>query len=111
MKKLLALLFVLTLPCAFAIDAGVVKRATDKCGNWLIEQFNLKESVYGTGPGSKTPEQNAMVIKALCDAPRDYKEASGPYITEPLKFILSKLNEDGSAKDIAIHEPEALQWI
>lgn len=110
--KTIAILFAALLTAnTFGIEASAVKRLTDKSGNWLIEQFNLKEGTFGSGAASKTPEQNAMVVKALCDAPRDYKESSGPFITAPLKFILSKVNDDGTAKDVAMHEPEALQWI
>ena len=113
MKKIVILAIALSLcsTSSFAVDAGSLKRAADKSSNWLIEQFNLKLSSFGSGPNAQSPEQSAMVLKALCEAPRDYKEASGPFITEPLKLLLSKINADGSLKDSTMQENEALQWI
>lgn len=113
MKKIVILTVALSLSSApaFALDAGSLKRAADKSSNWLIEHFNLKDSTFGSGPSAQTPEQAAMVLKALCEAPRDYKEASGPFITQPLKLMLSKINADGSLQASTMQEHEALQWI
>ncbi len=93
---------------AHAIEAGPIRRADDKCANWLIEQFNLKDKTFGT---EKAPEYLAMAVKGICDSTRDYKEASGPFIAEPIKNILSKIDDTGSAKDIVLPEGEALGWI
>lgn len=94
-----------------AVEANAVKRATDKCGNWLIEQYDMKLKVFGKGAEAQTPEQLAMVITGLCLAPRDYKESNGPFISEPVKLILSKVKDAGTVDGIALNEPEALQWI
>jgi len=47
-----------------------------------------------------------MIVAALCHSPRDYKETNGPYISEPVKFLLAQVKEDGS-----VAPPEAAPWI
>ena len=104
---LLALLFVLT-SRLMAFDAGPVRRAVDKGGNWLVSQYDFKQKGY---PATTAPEQVAMVVKALCDNPRDYKEANGPYISEPVKYIQSKIDDTGKVSGAATNEAEAILWI
>lgn len=91
-----------------ASGGGSVRPAAEKSANWLILQFDLKKKTYGS---ATAPEQMAMVLKGLCDHPRDYKEANGPYITEPVKYILSKIDDKGHVDGIAMNEAEAIQWI
>lgn len=104
---LLALLFVVT-NSSTAFDAGPVRKAVDKGGNWLVSQYDFKQKAY---PATTAPEQVAMVVKALCDNPRDYKEASGPYMSEPVKYIVSKIDDKGKVSGVATNEAEAILWI
>lgn len=106
--RLPLLTLLLATSAAFAIDAGAVKRADDKAAAWLIDQFVLKTKSFGN---ATAPEHLAMAIKGICDSSRDYKEASGPFVTEPVKSILARIDEKGSAKDIVLNEAEALGWI
>jgi hypothetical protein len=92
---------------AYALEASQVKRALDRGGNWLIEQFDLKEKVFGKGEQAKDLVTVAMCVKALCDNPRDYKETSGPFISEPVKYILSQIGDDGTLKGKHAKEVEA----
>ena len=92
---------------AFAIEAKDLKRALDGGGNWLIEQFDLKEKVFGKGERAKDVTTVAMCVKALCDNPRDYKETSGPFISEPVKYLLSQIGEDGKLKGANAAKPDA----
>src|SRR5579862_9730411 len=97
----LALLFLAG--SAMAFDSGPVRRAVEKGGNWLISQYDFKLKGY---PGTTAPEQMGMVVKAICDNPRDYKEPSGPFITEPVKAMLSKIDDAGKVSGVAMNESE-----
>jgi hypothetical protein len=92
---------------AHAASGAAVRPAAEKSANWLILQFDLKKKTYDS---VTAPEQLAMVLKGLCEHPRDYKEANGPYMTEPVKYILSKIDDKGHVDGIAMNEAEALQW-
>ncbi|MGD0088725.1 MAG: hypothetical protein ABSE73_02290 [Planctomycetota bacterium] len=95
---------------AFALEPREIKAAADKAGNWLIEQFDLKEKVFGKGEQAKDVETVAMCVTALCNHPRDYKETSGPFISEPVKYILSQINEDGTLKGDKLSQV-AYTWV
>ena len=106
--SLIAVTLVIT-GSARAFDSGPVRRAVEKGGNWLVAQYNAKTNSFGATAAA--PEQLAMAIKALCDNPRDYKEANGPYISEPVKTILSKIDDKGHVSGSAANEAEAALWI
>jgi len=93
---------------SFAASGAGVRPAAEKSANWLILQFDLKKKTYDS---VTAPETLGMVLKGLCDHPRDYKEANGPYVSEPVKAILSKIDDKGHVADIAMNEAEAIQWI
>lgn len=104
----LAVLAIISTETASALDAGSVKRAADIGGNWLIGQFDLKTRGFGS---TTAPEHLAMSIKALSENPRDYKEANGPYFSEPVKVILSKIDVNGHVNGTVMNETEAILWI
>lgn len=79
-----------------ASDATTVKRAADKAGNWLIEQHNLTEGTFGKSKLSKEPGVVGLVLKALCESPRGYREAHGPFITMPVKYVLKTQKGTGA---------------
>jgi hypothetical protein len=83
---------------AAAPETKDVKRATDRCGNWIVEQFNLGSKSFGKGKDAKDPAVLALVVLSLLDSPRDYKESNGPFISEPIKYLVSKVKKDGSIK-------------
>lgn len=96
---------------ACALEAKDLKRKLDRGGNWLVEQFDLKEKVFGKGEQAKDVTTVAMCVAALCDNPRDYKETNGPFISEPVKYILAQLNEDGTFKDANKNGTDAVAWV
>jgi hypothetical protein len=80
----------------------MAKRAVDRTANWVIDQYDAKERLFGKGDAAQDTVLQAIVITALCEQRRDYKEANGPYISEPVKRLLEKVKDDGSvdgAKD------------
>jgi hypothetical protein len=103
----------LLLNCARAAApaAGDVKRATDKCANWLIEKYDVGDKSYGKGKEGKDLMTSALIVSGLCNHPRDYKESNGPFVTEPVKFLLSKIKKDGSVKDVKDCECECTSLI
>jgi hypothetical protein len=80
----------------YAIEAKNFKRITDRMGNKLIEQFDFKNKCYGTGAEQKDADLAAIIVLALCTNPREYRESHGPFVSEPVKLILSKIKPDGS---------------
>ncbi len=90
---------------ACAVEAKPVKTATDKLGNWIIEQYDASQKMYKGNKGTDA-DTVGMIVAALCHSPRDYKETNGPYISEPVKFLLAQVKEDGS-----VAPPEAAPWI
>lgn len=93
---LAGLALLLVSPRALASDAATVKRSCDKAGNWLIEQHNLAEGTFGKSKLSKEPGVVGLVLKALCDSPRGYREAHGPFITMPVKYVLKTQKGNGA---------------
>lgn len=93
-----------------AIEAGAFKPVTDRMGRWLVERYDIKAKGYGTAEQQKDVELAAMIVAALCGSPREYREGHGPFITEPIKLIVSQLNEDGSLKAPAKDEVGTLAW-
>lgn len=105
-------LFLLCRPvAAAALDAPAVKKACDRVGNWLIEQYDLKEKFYGKGTPVKDVMTNAIIVTALCRHPRDYKEANGPFVSEPVKYLVSQVRDDGSLATPGSDEWQALAWV
>ena len=83
-------------PKASAFDAEDIKDATEGSCNWIIEQYDPKEKVFGKDDESKDVVQLAIVLNALSDSPNDYKEGNGPFISEPVKSLLARIKEDGT---------------
>ncbi len=78
------------------VGRGEVKRACDGAANWLIEQHDLKTGLFGKGKHAAQPGLVAIVVKALCDSPRKYREALGPFVSEPVQYLLKHQQKDGS---------------
>jgi len=93
--SVLVLVAALAWPAA-GLERKVVKSATDRAGNWLVEQHNLGQGTFGKSRYSELPGFNALVIKALCESPRQYRETLGPFISEPVKCLLKAQREDGA---------------
>jgi hypothetical protein len=109
MKVALIVAVSLSFAAAHAGDLGT-RRAADRCANWLIGQYNVKEKVFASGPDAATPEEAAMVVKGICESPRDFKEANGPYITEPLKRMIASVNDKNELDGAKMAQAEALMW-
>src|SRR4051812_29843384 len=89
--------FILTMAVAFpalAFDAGSLKRADDRAANWLIEKYDFKTNMLKGEPQDLM--KYAIIVTSFCRHPHDYKEAAGPWVTGPVKYILSQVKEDGS---------------
>jgi len=82
--------------CAGEVTAGDVKRACDRAANWLIEQHNLGAGTFGKGKLAQSPGVVALVIKALAGSPRQYREPHGPFMTQPVKYLLSTQQDSGA---------------
>lgn len=100
---LLALALLSAGPVA-SLERGDVKGAADKAANWLIRQHNLGEGTFGKGKYSAFPETVAVVVKGLCESPRQYRETLGPFISEPVNYLLKNQRQDGA---IAVPHPGA----
>jgi squalene-hopene/tetraprenyl-beta-curcumene cyclase len=81
---------------SWAMESRAVKTATDKAGNWLVDQYNLGTGTFGKAKHNKMPGFNALVVNALCESPRKYREGIGPFISEPVKQVLKLQREDGA---------------
>lgn len=92
----LPVLLLASLSPALGREARAVKRACDRAGNWLIDQHNLADGTFGKSKSAKMPGVVAMVVQALCDHPRGYRETDGPYITRPVKYLLSCQQDNGA---------------
>ena len=81
---------------ALSLEARAIKSACDRSGNWLIDQHNLADGTFGKSKSAKMPGVVAMVLQALCDHPRAYRESDGPYMTRPVKYLLDCQQENGA---------------
>lgn len=105
MKRLLlfitlALCLVSGFTAAATIDNGLdpqllaqAKRATDNGLRYL------REKQAKDGSWSKSVGVTALALRAFLQSHRKYNEEDGPFITRPLKFILSHVQKDGSISD------------
>lgn len=82
---------------AWALESRAVKTATDRAGSWLVDQYNPGTGTFREGQAQqKMPGFNALVLNALCESPRKYREGIGPFISEPVKQLLRHQREDGA---------------
>jgi hypothetical protein len=93
-----------------AVDYEQTRKAAERCADWLIGKYNPKENVFGSGPDASAPEELAMVVKGLCESPRDCKEASGSYIAEPLKRVIASIDAKNELAGAKMAQAEALLW-
>src|SRR3954471_5354044 len=97
----LAMLFMVVLFTrhAAAVDALDIKRADDRAANWLIEHYDKKLKCFVQGAPIKDVMTNAIIVTAMNRHPHDYKEVAGPFASEPVKFLVSQVKDDGSLVD------------
>lgn len=69
------------------------KRATDNGLRYLREQ-QAKDGSWSASVGI-----TALALRAFLQSRRQYTEEDGPFITRPLKFLLSHVKEDGSISE------------
>lgn len=79
-----------------AAQKGKVKKACDRAANWLIEHHDLKTGTFGKGDKSKMIGLVAIVIKGLTNSPRKYTEDLGPFVSEPVAYLLKNQQESGA---------------
>ena len=75
-----------------ALDKAGLKKAIDRGANWLIDNQRTDGS-WGSMAGD--PGITGMVIKALADTPRAYREKDGPFVTAAVQSLLDQQQEDG----------------
>ncbi|MBE7465162.1 MAG: terpene cyclase/mutase family protein [Planctomycetes bacterium] len=83
---------------AHGVELDRVKSAADGGANWLIEQFDLKTGIFGASEVNKLPGIQGLAIRVLSEHHRKYSEPLGPFMTEPVKYILKQQQEDGSIR-------------
>ena len=80
------------------VTKSMVKSATDRGANWLIDNQN-PDGTFGLqiGEGKHIPDAGvtALVLHALAVCPRQYREDDGPFITAAVKYLLSQRRDDG----------------
>ncbi|OUU20717.1 MAG: hypothetical protein CBC13_10155 [Planctomycetia bacterium TMED53] len=74
------------------LSKSTLKSSIDRGANWLIDNQRADGS-WGSMAGD--PGITGMVIKALADTPRAYREKDGPFITSAIKSLLDQQQEDG----------------
>lgn len=79
-----------------ALEARAVKGACDRAGNWLVDRHNLADGTFGKSKSARMPGVVALVVTALCDHPRAYRESDGPYMSRPVKYLLSCQQDNGA---------------
>jgi hypothetical protein len=92
-----------------AVAAGAVKSADDRAANWLIEKYDHKTNQFKCE--APDLQRYAILVTAFCRHPHDYKEVSGPWVTGPVKYILSQVKEDGSVATPGSDEWQTLAWV
>ena len=94
---------------ARALEVKQLKTATDRLGSWIIEQYDVKEKAYKDKQGGGDVKTVAVIVTALCNSPRHYREANGPYVSEPVKFLIKNVTET-RAEDKSL-PTETIAWI
>jgi len=94
---------------SYAIDAPALKKVCDKTGNWLVEQYSTSDKYFGKGT-PKDALSAAIILNGLFTHPRDYKESNGPFVSEPAKFLVSQIKDDGSLVNPGSDEWQTLAW-
>lgn len=61
----------------------------------------LRESQAKDGSWSKSVGITSLALRAFLESHRRYNEDDGAFITKPIKYILSHVNEDGSISESA----------
>jgi squalene-hopene/tetraprenyl-beta-curcumene cyclase len=81
---------------AVALEPGDVKGAADKAANFLVRQHNLGEGTFGRSKYARLPGVCGLAVVALCESPRQYREAVGPFVSQPVKYLLRCQRGDGA---------------
>ncbi len=74
------------------VSKSDVKAASDRAANWLIDHQRADGSygIYLADVGV-----TAMVVHALADCPRAYREEDGPFISLAVEYLLKNVQADG----------------
>ncbi|MFH0940146.1 MAG: hypothetical protein V1899_12830 [Planctomycetota bacterium] len=91
---------------AWALEVKQLKTATDRLGSRIVEQYDVKEKAY-KGELGRDVKTVAIIVTALCNSPRHYREANGPYLSEPVKFLVAQVS-GGNDKSLSL---ETMAWI
>lgn len=69
------------------------KQATD------LGMHFLRDKQAEDGSWSKSVGITGLALRAFLESPRKYVEADGPFITKPIKYLLSQVKPDGSISE------------
>jgi len=96
MAGLLALMLSSESNAASSPIKDLAKRVVDRNANWVIERYDIKTKQFGKPDESADPSMWAIYITSVCEQRRDYKEANGPFISDPVQILAGKVKDDGS---------------
>jgi hypothetical protein len=83
----------------FAASAPIKPAAKDllnRAAGALIDTYDIKAKTVGTGDEKTDTFVCAVYLMVLGEHRKDYREATGPYISEPVAFLASKVKDDGT---------------
>jgi hypothetical protein len=71
-----------------ALEAAALKKPSDKVMNYIIEQYDAKAGQY-KGVNADDVVTQAMIVAALGDHFRKYREGHGPWMSEPARAVVN----------------------
>jgi hypothetical protein len=72
------------------------KDLLNRAAGALIDTYDIKAKTVGTGDEKTDTFACAVYLMVLGEHRKDYREATGPYISEPVAFLASKVKDDGT---------------
>jgi len=102
LNKLLPSLFLATIIFPFSIhaqplmDPALKEKAKSAVDLGL---HYLREHQEANGSWSNSVGVTGLALRAFLESPRKYVEADGPFITKPIKFILSQVKPNGAISE------------
>ena len=102
LNKLLPSLFLATLIFPFSAHAGpnMDPALKEKAKSAIdLGLHYLREHQEANGSWSNSVGVTGLALRAFLESPRKYVEADGPFITKPIKFILSHVKPNGAISE------------
>ncbi len=84
-------------PAPPSVSVKDIEKAIDRGANWLIDQ-QREDGSFGTFAGDSGI--TALVIHALANCPRGYREADGPFISTAVEYLMSQKRDGGGIYEV-----------